>query len=436
MSRPELHAGTFEADADFARAVDARDPLRPLRDEFNFPLARNGVEPVYFCGNSLGLQPKLAVRYVQEELENWGNLAVAGHFDSRRPWMPYHRLATPGLARLCGALESEVVAMNTLTVNLHLMMATFYRPEGRRRKILIESTAFPSDRFAVMSQIRLHGLDPAEALVEWRPAAGGDELRLDDLADLLRRQGAEIALILLPGVQYYNGQVLDMPVICRLARDHGCAIGLDLAHAIGNVPLRLHDWGPDFAVWCSYKYLNAGPGAVGGAFVHARHLEGDASRQLLGWWGHDEATRFEMAPTFRPARGAELWQLSNPPILSLAPVLASLEIFGRAGMERLREKSVLLTGYLDFLLRRRFEGRIDSITPPAARGCQLSLVVSDASLDARLLFRRLESVNVIADWREPNVIRVAPVPLYNSFEDAHRFVDRLAMAVRDATGAA
>ena len=435
MNDATLPFPEFEADADFARDLDARDPLRAFRDEFNFPLSRNGYDPVYLCGNSLGLQPKLAARYVEEELEDWANLGVEGHFHARRPWMPYHRLATPGLARLTGALDAEVVAMNTLTVNLHLMMTTFYRPEGRRRKIVIESTAFPSDRFAAVSQIRLRGLDPAAALVEWHPRED-DALHLDDLAALLDAQGDEIALLLLPGVQYLNGQILDMPAICRMARDHGCMTGLDLAHAIGNVPLALHDWGPDFAVWCSYKYLNGGPGAVGGAFVHTRHLDGDGTRQLLGWWGHDEATRFEMGRTFRPARGAELWQLSNPPILSLAPVLASLEIFDRARIERLREKSRLLTGYLDFLLARHFDGRIRSITPPHARGCQLSLVVEDRRLDARSLFRRLESRNVIADWREPNVIRVAPAPLYVGFEDVHDFVERLRAAVREESGEA
>jgi kynureninase len=425
----------FETGLEFARELDATDTLRAFREEFNFPLERNGHAPVYLCGNSLGLQPKRAAQYVTEELEDWANLAVDGHFRARRPWLPYHRLATPGLAYLTGALESEVVAMNTLTVNLHLMLTTFYRPQGRRRKVVIESTAFPSDRFAAVSQIRLHGLDPTDTLLEWGPRRDA-ALHLDDLAALLDAHGDEVALLLLPGVQYLSGEVLDMAAVCRLGRDHGCAVGLDLAHAIGNVPLALHDWGPDFAVWCSYKYLNSGPGAVGGAFVHARHFDGDPGRVLLGWWGHDEATRFEMAPTFRPAPGAELWQLSNPPIFSLAPVLASLEIFGRAGIEMLREKSIRLTAYLDFLLEQHLGGRIRPITPRPARGCQLSLVVEDREIDARSLFRRLETRNVIADWREPNVIRVAPVPLYNGFEDVHRFVERLRAAVREETGAA
>ena len=421
----------FPTDRAGALALDAADPLRAFRNEFNFPRERDGQAPVYLCGNSLGLQPKLAVQYVQEELEDWSNLGVAGHFEARRPWMPYHRQATAGLAELCGADAREVVAMNSLTVNLHLMMTTFYRPEGRRRKILIESTAFPSDRFAAMSQIRMRGFDPAEALVEWQPLTGGAELALEDLASLLRAQGDEIALLLLPGVQYYSGQVLDMAAICRLAREHGCAVGLDLAHAIGNVPLALHEWAPDFAAWCSYKYLNGGPGAVAGAFVHGRHLDADGSKQLLGWWGHDEATRFAMAPSFTPAKGAELWQLSNPPILSLAPVVASLEIFGRAGMAGLRKKSRRLTGYLEFLLRREFGEQIASITPADARGCQLSLVVRETGLDARALFRRLEELNVFADWREPNVIRVAPAPLYNGFGDVFEFVERLRRAVDD-----
>ena len=430
---PEQDAGpAFPGNRDGARALDAADPLRAFRGEFNFPRERDGRAPVYLCGNSLGLQPKLAVQYVQEELDDWADLGVAGHFESRRPWMPYHRQATARLAALCGAQENEVVAMNSLTVNLHLMMTTFYRPAGRRRKILIESAAFPSDRFAATSQIRLRGFDPADALVEWQPRAGTAELDTSDLACILREQGEEIALLLLPGVQYYSGQVLDMPAICRLAREHGCAVGLDLAHAIGNVPLALHDWAPDFAAWCSYKYLNGGPGAIAGAFVHARHLDADGSRQLLGWWGHDEATRFAMAPSFTPAKGAELWQLSNPPIFSLAPVLASLDIFDRAGMDRLREKSIRLTGYLEFLLRRHFAGRIASITPAGARGCQLSLIVTGDGIDARALFRRLEEQNVVADWREPNVIRVAPAPLYNSFEDVFEFVERLRRATGDA----
>lgn len=416
----------YETGRDFAIAADETDPLAQARAGFNFPPERDGHSAVYFSGNSLGLQPKLAVRYVEQELEDWGRLGVEGHFRGRRPWLPYHRNATEGLAALAGAQADEVVAMNTLTVNLHLLMSTFYRPTRARHRILIESTAFPSDRYAAASQIRLRGFDPAEALLEWRPRAD-EALHPADLQALLDRYGDEIALLLLPGVQYYNGQVLDMPALCAAARRAGCAIGLDLAHAIGNLPLRLHDWGPDFAVWCSYKYLNGGPGAVGGAFIHARHHGGDGSEALLGWWGHEEATRFRMRPEFRPAIGAELWQLSNPPILSLAPVLASLEVFGEAGIDHLREKSIRLTGYLDFLLHEALAGRAETITPPDARGCQLSLRILAGN--PRSVLRNLQAQNVFVDWREPDVIRAAPVPLYNTFLDIHDFVDRLRKAL-------
>ena len=417
------------ADADYAHSMDLADPLRSWRDKFNLPEQRNGLSAVYLCGNSLGLQPKLARQYVEQELEDWASLGVLGHTSATRPWMPYHRLARGGLARLAGADEREVVAMNTLTVNLHLMMTTFYRPTENRCRILIESTAFPSDRFAAMSQLQLHGFDPQLDLIEWQPRDGETDLRIEDLQAILDTQGDRIALMLLPGVQYYNGQVLDMPALCRMAREAGCMIGLDLAHAIGNVPLSLHEWGPDFAAWCTYKYLNSGPGAIGGVFVHERHLGGDGSNQLLGWWSHDEASRFEMAPTFTPAAGADLWQLSNPPILSLAPVLASLQIFDAAGLQNLREKSVRLTGYLDELLQARFADRVVSITPADARGCQLSLTVVDPGCDPRKVFNNLEEQNVIADWREPNVIRVAPVPLYNSFQDVYEFTRRLETAL-------
>ena len=423
-----FRVSTFEATRDFARSLDAADELRSFREQFNLPGEKGGLKNIYLCGNSLGLQPKLAVQYVHEELDDWGNLGVEGHFSARRPWMPYHRIATKGLAYLTGAQENEVLAMNTLTVNLHVLMTTFYRPDAKRNKIVIESTAFPSDRFAVMSQLRLHGFEPDDALIEWQPR-DDDQLHIDDLAQILDEHAGEIALLLLPGVQYYNGQVLDMAQLCQLASDNDCAIGLDLAHAIGNVPLALHDWAPDFAAWCSYKYMNSGPGAIGGAFVHAKHLDADGTRQLLGWWGHEESTRFKMAPTFAPAKGVELWQLSNPPILSLAPVIASLEIFAAAGIDNLRKKSLQLTGFLDFLLQERFADRIGSLTPANARGCQMSLVVRDKMLNARAIFESLEELNVTADWREPNVIRIAPVPLYNSFEDVYDFSKRLEMAI-------
>ncbi|NCF60452.1 MAG: kynureninase, partial [Gammaproteobacteria bacterium] len=345
-----------------------------------------------------------------------------------RPWVSYHRNATGALAALTGASTSEVVAMNTLTVNLHVLMTSFYRPDGQRRKIVIESTAFPSDRYAAASQIRMRGHDPGRDLLEWQPR-DDQLLYMDDLEALLQREGAHTALLLLPGVQYYSGQVLDMPGICDLARQHGCKVGFDLAHAIGNVALELHEWGPDFAAWCSYKYLNAGPGAIAGAFVHERHLAADKLDQLHGWWGNNEATRFEMCDEFDPAPGADLWQLSCPPVLSFAPVLASLGIFGEAGLSRLIEKSQRLTGYLAWLVEHRFEGRIGIITPAEERGCQLSLVVKDSDVDARQVFRRLTELNVIGDWREPDVIRIAPVPLYNSYGDAFECAERLQLAL-------
>jgi len=420
----------FDTSLEYARSLDNADELSDFRDRFNFPESRDSRECIYLCGNSLGLQPKFAVERVQEALDDWARFGVEGHFKAARPWLGYHREAAGGFAELTGAQTNEVVTMNTLTVNLHVLMASFYRPAATRRKIIIESTAFPSDYFAVVSQIRLHGLDPDECLVEWEPR--DDELlHTEDLEDLLRMHSGEIALLLLPGVQYYTGQVLDMPTHCEMARKAGAKIGLDLAHAIGNVPMSLHEWGPDFAAWCTYKYLNSGPGAVAGAFVHARHFDDEDAEYLKGWWGHEESTRFKMEREFRPGEGAERWQLSNPPVLAIAPILASLEVFGEVGMDALNRKSALQTEYLAYLLDQHFARQVATITPTDARGCQLSLVVTDKKLNARAVFERLEHMNVIGDWREPNVIRVAPVPLYNSFEDVHEFIERLGIAIRN-----
>ena len=420
----------FEDNKEFARKLDEQDPLRAFREQFNFPQSRDGHSPVYLCGNSLGLQPKLAEKYVLDELANWANYAVDGHFHSERPWIRYHRHATRGFAELTGSKPSEVIAMNTLTVNLHFLMASFYRPTNERHKILIEEKAFPSDRYAAQSQIRMHGFDPENGIVEWKSSNEDGWLDLSYLADILKREGDSIALLLLPGVQYYTGQVLDMAEICRLGREAGCVVGLDLAHAIGNVELHLNDWAPDFAAWCTYKYLNAGPGAIGGAFIHELHCSPENLNQLHGWWGHDDKTRFKMLPTFTPAAGAELWQMSNPPILALAPVIASLDLFLEAGLPRLIEKSRSLTNYLRWLINRRFPERIGILTPADARGAQLSLVVQDSNIDGKTLFDRLCKLNVTGDWREPDVIRVAPAPMYNSFSDVFEFVERLELALK------
>jgi kynureninase len=415
----------FRADAAFAAELDRQDLLAHYREKFHIPPHADGEE-IYFCGNSLGLQPKTAARYLSEELEDWQRLAVKAHFTGRRPWMPYHELLTEKTARLVGAEPVEVVNMNSLTVNLHLMMVSFYRPTPARHRVLIERGAFPSDRYAVASQIRFHGYDPDESLVELAPRDSAN-LDMDEVEAAIRAEGERLALVLLPGVQYYSGQAFDMARLTRAAHAVGAAAGFDLAHAVGNLALQLHHWDADFAVWCSYKYLNAGPGAVAGCFVHARHARDLERPRLAGWWGHDKATRFGMGPEFVPIAGAEGWQLSNPPILALAPLLASLEIFDEAGMHRLREKSLQLTGYLDFLVDARLANDVEILTPrnPAERGCQLSLRILGSRTRGREVFARLEAAGVTADWREPDVIRVAPVPLYNRFTEVFRFVEIL-----------
>jgi len=421
----------FSTDYREAELLDRRDPLAGFRDRFCLPTDPTGRPRLYLCGHSLGLQPTTAARLVEEELEDWRLLGVDGHFEARRPWMPYHELLTPGLARLAGAEPIEVVAMNSLTVNLHLLLASFYRPTSDRPALLIERPAFPSDRYAAESQVRFHGFDPAEALLEIGPRDGESVIRQEDLLELIEREGQRIATLLLPGVQYLSGQCFDMAVLARVARAQGCLVGLDLAHAIGNVPLALHQWDVDFAVWCSYKYLNGGPGAIGGAFVHARHAHDRSLPRFAGWWGHDKTTRFRMGPRFEPLPGAEGWQLSNPPILAMAPLLASLEIFDAAGTSALREKSLALTGYLEFLLTKRLHDAVAIITPqnPAERGCQLSLRILSGRDGARSVYERITARGVVCDWREPDVIRVAPVPLYNTYTDVWQFVDALVAAL-------
>jgi kynureninase len=427
----------FQSGEDFAIAMDERDRLKEFRGRFLFPKTEAG-ECVYLSGHSLGLQPKTAAAYVEEELKEWARLGVEAHFQAKNPWMPYHRLLAEQTAELVGAKPHEVVVMNSLTVNLHLMMVSFYRPTRERHKIVVERGAFPSDQYAVKSQIRFHGLDPATSLIELTPRADEACLRDEDIEELIEREGDTIALILLGGVNYQTGQAFDMEGITRLGRARGCVVGLDLAHAAGNLPLKLHEWGPDFAVWCSYKYLNGGPGCVAGCFVHERHARAWDVPRFAGWWGHDEQSRFEMGPDFQAMSGAEGWQLSNPSIVSLAVLRASMDIFHEAGMERLRAKSISLTGYLEFqlnqlllnplLLKQNVSQKFSIITPvePDRRGAQISIRIHQKG---RGLCQRLAREGVVGDWREPNTFRVAPVPLYNSYRDVFRFVRRFAAAI-------
>jgi kynureninase len=414
-------------DRTHARSLDAADPLRAWRERFVLPQDEQGRELVYLCGHSLGAQPTLATDYVEEVMRDWRTLGVDGHFAARHSWIRYHERAAPALANLVGAEPGEVVAMNTLTVNLHLMLVSFYRPAGGRTALLIERPAFPSDRYAAEAQVRFHGLDPARDLIEIEPRPGEDCLRTEDVIATLEREGSRIATVLLPGVQYLTGQVLDVPAITAAARRAGCTVGWDLAHAIGNVPVALHDTGADFAVWCHYKYVNGGPGAVGGAFVHARHARRTDLPRFAGWWGHDRATRFRMDPDFVAMPGAEGWQLSNPPILALAPVVAALAHFESVGLAALRAKSVSLTGYLEDLVDARLGGRVTVLTPRdrEARGAALSLRLECDRDRARAAFDGIRARGIVPDWREPGVIRAAPVPFYNGYEDAWCLVDAL-----------
>ncbi|HEX4388270.1 MAG TPA: kynureninase [Steroidobacteraceae bacterium] len=418
-----------------ARARDERDALRPFRSRFALPSGPRGEPLTYLCGHSLGLMPLAARELVGEELDDWARLAVEGHERARRPWIPYHENLTAGLAALTGARAGEVIAMNSLTVNLHLMLASFYRPQGERTRILIEAGAFPSDRHAVTSQLAWWGLESDSELVELAPRPGEDTLDPEALEQYLEEHGERVALILWPSVQYRTGQAFDAARLVHAAHRHGCVAGLDLAHGIGNLPLALHDSDADFAVWCSYKYLNAGPGAIGGCFVHERHTHSLAptrhrgalpGARLAGWWGHEEPTRFRMEPQFRAATGVAAWQLSNPPILAAAPLLASLNIFTDATIGALREKSRTLTAFLEAALAP-LAPRVQVITPadPEQRGCQLSLRIGTDPAHARRVFETLNERGAICDWRSPDIIRVAPVPLYNRFEDAWRFAQLL-----------
>jgi kynureninase len=414
----------YSTDPEFAREMDAGDPLAGYRDRFHLPLNPDGSEVIYFTGNSLGLMPKTVRGFVEQELDDWQNLAVEGHVKAMHPWLPYHEFLTEQMARVIGAKPIETVVMNSLTVNLHLLLVSFFRPTGDRRKVVIEKGAFPSDQYAIESQIRCHGLDPRETLIELSPREGESTLRTEDIVETIEQNGDSIATILLGGVNYYTGQAFDMKTITEAGHRVSALVGFDLAHAVGNLYLKMHDWDVDFAVWCSYKYLNGGPGAVAGAFVNERHAHAFDLCRFAGWWGHDKETRFLMGPDFRPIPGAEGWQISNPPILQMAALRASLDIFDEVGMSKLREKSESLTGYLEFLIHEIGDERISIVTPrdPGQRGCQLSIRVKGGD---RTLHQCIVSQGVSVDWREPDVIRVTPVPLYNKYAEVHRFAEIL-----------
>ena len=424
VNSPEVKS----TDLDFALIQDKNDPLTHFRERFHFPETETGGPFIYFCGNSLGLQPDTAEQYIKEELDAWKKLGVDGHLNAKRPWMPYHEFLTHYTAEIVGALDKEVVVMNSLTVNLHLLMVSFYQPRGKRKKILIENNAFPSDRYAVKSQLKFHGNHPKDDLMILQPDRG-KIITTEWILDCFNHYGDEIALAWIGGVNYYSGQAFDMEAITRKAHEYGCLVGFDLAHAAGNLQLKLHDWNVDFAAWCGYKYLNGGPGAPSGVFIHERHFVKPDIPRFEGWWGHEKSTRFQMLDEFVPMETAEAWQLSNPPIFSMAPLLASLEIFHEAGIENIRTKSEELTSYLEDLLENELEDQIEIITSKSRkdRGCQLSLRLRNSFPE---IMDNLHQNGLLADWREPDVIRVAPVPLYNSFEDCFQFVERIKKIVR------
>lgn len=415
---------------EFAKQQDAEDSLRTYRNMFYFPMM-HGRETVYFTGNSLGLQPKTTQDHVLNELEDWATFGVEGHFHARKPWLSYHEQFAAPVAKIVGALPEEVVVMNQLTVNLHLLMVSFYRPTKTRYKILCEAKAFPSDQYALESQVRFHNLDPLDAIIEIAPRKGEECIRHEDILEAIEKNRDSIALVMMGGVNYYNGQVFDMKAITAAGQKAGAVVGFDLAHAAGNIKLQLHEWNVDFACWCSYKYLNSGPGGVAGVFINKRHLNKPEIIRFAGWWGHDKETRFKMEKGFMPMPTAEAWQLSNAPVLSMAAHKASVDIFDSAGMDALVVKAEKLTGYLEFIIdeiNKELEQKLEIITPrdKKQRGCQLSIVAHGRGKD---LFNKLTQAGVISDWREPNVIRCAPVPLYNSFEDVFRFGEILKAAL-------
>ena len=410
----------YSQNESFALSLDEQDELKDYREQFYIPSSKNREKSIYFCGNSLGLQPKKTEEFVQEEIDNWKTMGVKGHEKGDTPWFPYHELLTEYTSEIVGGLCSEVVVMNSLTVNIHLLMVSFYRPTKKRYKILIEDNAFPSDRYAVESQIRFHGFDPQDALIVMKSHDNHPHLTTEEICNYIENEKNDIALIFIGGVNYYTGQVFDMKTITEKGHISGAVVGFDLAHGVGNIPLKLHDWNVDFSAWCSYKYLNGGPGCLGGIFIHEKHHHKNLPR-FNGWWGHNKQTRFDMKNSFDSLSGAEGWQCSNPPILPLASLRASMELFHSAGMESLREKSKRLTGYLSFLLN---DFPLEIITPntPPGRGCQLSIRLENNGSD---IFKKLNQKGVVADWREPDVIRIAPVPFYNTFHEVWEFTHLL-----------
>jgi kynureninase len=414
----------FDATLEYAQSQDQLDVLHPFRERFLFP-EHNGVPTVYFCGNSLGLQSS-AVKYLMDvELADWAKYGVEGHFQAKSPWFSYHQQFSEPLAKIVGAQKEEVVAMNTLTVNLHLLLLSFYRPAKGRYKIIMEAGAFPSDQYAIETQVRMYGYDPNEAIIEISPRDGAHIIEEEDILAAIENAGDSLALVLFGGVNYYTGQLFDMKLITKAAHNVGAYCGFDLAHAVGNIPMQLHDWEVDFACWCSYKYLNSGPGAVGGAYVHEKHGNNPDTFRLAGWWGNEESNRFKMQKGFVPAKGAASWQMSNAPVFNMVAHRASLDLFEKASLPALREKSLRMTAYMEYLLLQLTHLSFTIITPkePMRRGAQLSLLFAEKG---REVFKALTDNGVIADWREPNVIRIAPVPMYNNFEDCYRFYEILA----------
>lgn len=423
----------FKNDLLFAKALDEQDELRKFRERFYIPVINN-KEVIYFTGNSLGLQPKSTQKYIQQELDDWAKWGVEGHFKAKNPWYSYHEMFAEPVSKLVGSLPAEVVVMNNLTVNLNLLLVSFYRPTQNRFKIVCEAKAFPSDQYALEMQVKSHGFDPEEAIIEVTPRAGEITIRNEDIINAIEKAGDQLACVMIGGVNYFTGQVFDMKSITQAAHKVGANCGFDLAHAVGNISLQLHDWEVDFACWCSYKYLNSGPGGVSGAFIHEKHCNNTELPRFAGWWGHDKEKRFLMEKGFKPMKTAEAWQMSNAPVIAMAAHKAAIDIFDEVGMDKLLKKQKLLSGYLEFIIDDidktilDKDKKLEIITPRNwnERGCQISVIAHGYG---KKLFDKLTDEGVIADWREPNAIRMAPVPLYNSFEDIYKFGEILKNAL-------